>query len=59
MDSRIHQEKLAARMEISLEILVSRLRVIIRTAQETASRRKVVREVLEMASHLRVTVRTA
>lgn len=59
MDSRIHQERLAARMETSLEIPVSRLREIIRTAQETASRRKVAREVREMASHLRVTVRTA
>lgn len=59
MDSRIHQEKLAARMKISLEIQVSHLREMARTAQETASRRKVAREVREMASRPRETVRTA
>lgn len=59
MDSRILPERLAARMETSLEIPVNHLREIIRTAQETASRRKVAKEVREMASHPRETARTA
>lgn len=55
MDSRIHQEKLAARMETSL----TGRREMDRMAQETASRRKVAKEVREMASHPRETARTA